>query len=430
MMSILRLKENGTDIRTEVTAGATTFMAMLYIIPVNASILSASGMPYDALVTATIVMTIFASILNGFWANTPIAMSVGMGLNAYFSFGLVKGMGIAWQSALGIVFVSGMLYVLISITPVRRWLIETIPLDVKRAVSAGIGAFIAFIGLEQTKIIVDSPATLVKLGNLQEPHVLLALFGLALAIFFTLKKYKSALILSIILTTVLAWVSGIEKFPHEFFSLPASMAPIAFELDISSALSLSMFPVILIFLITDLFDTLGTLAGVGMRANLFNENKSIPLQKTIEADAVATMISGVAGVTSTTSFIESAAGVEEGGRTGLSAVVVGLLFILPLFLLPFFKAIPSNAIYPILIVIGLMMFSEVKNIDYDNQATKYSTFFIVMGMPLTYSITDGLLLGALVYVLVSLLTNKTKEISPAMAILAFVGALVFFIMKT
>ena len=427
-MSIFKLREHGTDIKTEVTAGMTTFMAMLYIVPVNASILSASGMPYDALITATIVMSIFASILNGFWANTPIAMSVGMGLNAYFSFGLVKGMGIAWQSALGIVFISGVLYVIISITPIRRWLIETIPLDIKRAVSAGIGAFIAFIGLEQTKIIVDSPATLVKLGSLDDPHVLLALFGLALAILFTVKKYKAALMLSIIFTTVVAWVSGIEKLPHEFFSMPASMAPIAFELDIASVLTLSMVPAILIFLITDLFDTLGTLAGVGMRANLFHENRSLPLQKTIEADAVATMVSGIAGVTSTTAFIESAAGVEEGGRTGLSAVVVGVLFILPLFLLPFFKAIPSNAIYPILVVIGLMMFSELKNINYNNQAIKYSTFFIVMGMPLTYSITDGLLLGALVYCLVNIFTAKIKEISPAMMILALVGVLVFFIL--
>lgn len=251
-MNIFKLKEHNTTITTELTAGTTTFMAMLYIVPVNASILSASGMPYDALITATIVMSIFASILNGFWANTPIAMSVGMGINAYFSFGLVKGMGIPWQSALGIVFVSGILYVLISITPLRRWLIETIPLDIKRAVSAGIGAFIAFIGLEQTKIIVDSPATLVKLGDLHNPHVQLALFALALSVFFSIKKYKGAFMLSIVLTTIVAWFSGIAEFPKEFLSMPASMAPIAFELDIASVLTLSMLPVILVFLITDL----------------------------------------------------------------------------------------------------------------------------------------------------------------------------------
>ena len=427
-MNFFKLREHKTDVRTEITAGFTTFMAMLYIVPVNAAIMSASGMPYDALITATAVMTIIASILNGFWANTPIAMSVGMGLNAYFSFGLVKGMGIAWQSALGIVFVSGVLYILISMTPLRRWMIETIPMDIKRAVSAGIGAFIAFIGLEQMKIIVDSPSTLVTIGNFQDSHVLLGLFGLALAILFTLKKYKGAFILSIVSTTLFAWIAGIEKLPEEFFSMPASMAPIAFELDIPSVLTLSMAPVIIIFLITDLFDTLGTLTGVGMRADLFNKKDSVPLQKTIEADAAATMLSGLAGVTSTTSFIESAAGVEEGGRTGLSAVVVGLLFILPLFLLPFFKAIPPNAIYPILIVIGVMMFSELQHIDYNNPAIKYSTFFIVLGMPLMYSITNGLLLGALVFVFINLVQGRHKQIDIAMGFLAAVALLVFFVL--
>ena len=426
-MDIFKLKENKTNVKTELIAGFTTFMAMLYIVPVNAYILSAAGMPYDALITATIVMTVFASILNGLWANTPIAMSVGMGLNAYFSFGLVKGMGIPWQSALGIVFLSGVLYVLISVTPIRKWLIETIPMDIKRAVSAGIGAFIAFIALEQTKIIVANDATFVTLGNLRDGEVLLALFGLVLAIYFTLKNYKGAFILSILLTTLFSWLSGLAPFPEEFVSLPASMAPIAFELDIASAFSLTLLPVVLIFLLTDLFDTLGTLAGVGMRAKLFEDDgSSKALQKTIEADAVATMVSGLAGVTSTTSFIESAAGVEEGGRTGLSAITVGFLFLLPLFLLPLFKSIPSNAIYPILIVIGIMMFSELQHIDYSNEATKYATFFIVMGMPLTYSITNGLLLGALVYLLVSIIMGKAKDISPAMFILAIAGILIFF----
>jgi len=426
-MDFFKLHENNTNVRTEIIAGFTTFLAMLYIIPVNAYILSTTGMPYDALVTATIFMTVFATVLNGLWANTPIAMSVGMGLNAYFSFGLVKGMGIAWQSALGIVFISGILYILISITPVRRWLIETIPMDVKRAVSAGIGAFIAFIALEQTKIIVADSATLVHIGNFKDPHVLLALFGLITAIFFTLKKVKGAFILSIFITTAVAVVFGMATMPKELFCLPASMAPIAFKLDIASALSLSLVPVILIFLLTDLFDTLGTLAGVGMRAKLFeNEKGSKELQKTIETDALATMVSGLAGVTSTTSFIESAAGVEEGGRTGLTAVVTGLLFLLPLFLLPLFKAIPPNAIYPVLVVIGIMMFSELAHINYSDDATKYATFFIVLGMPLTYSITNGLLLGALVYTFVALIKGEIKKISPAMLILALAGIVIFF----
>ena len=427
-MNIFKLKEHHTDVGTEVRAGVTTFIAMLYIVPVNATILSASGMPYDALITATALMTIFASILSGFWANTPIAMSVGMGLNAYFSFGLVKGMGIPWQSALGIVFLSGILYVLISMTPVRRWMIETIPMDIKRAVSAGIGAFIAFIGLEQSKLIVASPSTLVTLGDFKDIHVLIALLGFFLALYFTLKRYKIALILSIVLTTIIAWVLGVEKLPEAFISMPASIAPIAFELDIASALTLSMLPVVLIFLITDIFDTLGTLTGVGMRANLFKDKNSVPLQRTIEADAVATVVSGLVGVTSTTAFIESAAGVEEGGRTGLTSVVVGLLFVLALFFLPFFKAIPSNAIYPILIVIGIMMFSELQHINYEDKAVKYSAFFIVLGMPLTYSITNGLLLGSLVFVFVKFVEGKYKEIGMAMGILSLVALLVFFVL--
>jgi len=426
-MNLFKLKENNTTVKTEVVAGFTTFMAMLYIIPVNAYILSTTGMPYAALVSATIFMTVFASIVNGLWANTPIAMSVGMGLNAYFSFGLVKGLGIPWQSALGVVFISGLLYILISVTPVRKWLMETIPLDIKRAVSAGIGAFIAFIALVQTKMIVSNDTTLVTLGNLKDSNVLLALFGLLLAIFFSVKKYKGAFIISIFITTVVAWIVGIAPLPEKFVSLPASMAPIAFKLDIASAFSLSLLPVILIFLLTDLFDTLGTLAGVGIRAKLFeNEQGSKDLQKTIEADAVATMVSGLAGVTSTTAFIESAAGVEEGGRTGLTAVTVGVLFLLPLFFLPLFQAIPANAIYPILIVIGIMMFAELQHIDYSDDATKYATFFIVLGMPLTYSITDGLLLGALVYIFVKIFRGKAKDISPAMLILAIAGIGIFF----
>ena len=428
MINRFKLRDHGTDVRTEATAGFTTFLAMLYIIPVNAAILSAGGMPYDALITATAAMTIIASVLNGLWANTPIAMSVGMGLNAYFSFGLVKGMGLPWQTALGIVFISGILYILISITPLRRWMIATIPMDIKRAVSAGIGAFIAFIGMEQLHLITDSPATLVTLGNLKDPHLLIGLFGLALAVWFVFKKIRGAFILAIILTSLLAWVTGIEKMPEAFFSLPASMAPIAFKLDAVSALGLSLAPLVLIFLITDLFDTLGTLTGVGMRADLFHGKDSVPLQKTIEADACATMLSGLAGVTSTTAFIESAAGVEAGGRTGLTAVVTGLLFILPLFWLPFFQAIPANAIYPVLILIGVMMFGELQQIDYSDAAVKYSTFFIVLGMPLTYSITDGLLLGALAYVFIRLIQKRFKEIEIAMGVLASVALLVFFVL--
>ena len=425
-MNFFKLKEHGTDVKTEVIAGMSTFLAMLYIVPVNAAIMSEAGMPYDALVTATVVMTIIATLINALWSNTPVAMSVGMGLNAFFTFGLVKGMGLSWQTALGVQVVSSILYVLVTMTPLRRWLIETMPLDFKRAVSAGIGAFISFIGLEQLHIIVKNDATLVTLGNLQEASVLMGIFALLLSMFLLLKKVHGAFIISIATTTVLAWSFGISEWPKDFISAPASLSPLLFQMDIVEVLKWSMLPVLLTFLITDIFDTLGTLTGLGLRAGLFEGHKSVALGKSIEADATGTLLSGFAGVTSTTPFIESAAGVEAGGRTGLTTVVTALLFLLPLFALPFFKAIPSFAIYPVIILVGTMMFSELRAINYDDPAMLYSTFFTVLGMPMTYSITDGLMLGALVYVAVKVMDGKIKETSKGMLALALIGVLLFF----
>ncbi len=428
MTHFFKLKQNHTNIKTEFIAGLSTFFAMLYIIPVNASIMSASGMPFDALVTATALMTIFASVLNGLWANTPIAMSVGMGLNAYFSFVLVNAMKIPWQTALGIVFLSGILYIIISFTPLRRWIIETLPLDIKRAISAGIGAFIAFIALKEMGIIVKNEATFVTLANLKEPSVLLGLFGIATALFLTIKKYRAALILSIMISAVVAWIFGLSKVPDSIFCLPASLMSIALHVDISSAFSLAFLPVIITFLVTDIFDTLGTLAGVGLRADIFKDKRSKELEKTIQADGVATAFSALMGVSSTTSFIESAAGVEAGGRTGLSAVFTGLLFILPLFMLPLFESIHPNAIYPILVIIGSLMFSELKSIDYSNPAVMFSTFFIVLMMPLTYSITNGLMIGAFVYILVEIFQGNFSKVRGVMGFLALIGVLIFFML--
>ncbi|NPA65866.1 MAG: NCS2 family permease [Epsilonproteobacteria bacterium] len=422
------LEKNGTSVSKEFIAGMTTFFAMLYIIPVNATILSAAGMPFGALVTATTLMTIIATLATGLWANTPIAMSVGMGLNAFFTYGIVLGMNIPWQTGLGIVFLSGILYLIIALTHLRAWIINTIPLDIKRATSAGIGAFIAFIGLKEMGVIVASKATLVTLGNLSDPHVLFGIFGLLCALVLSMMRIKAALILSIVITTLLAWISGVGKVATDFVSMPASVAPIAFEMDIASALSLAMFPLIITFLVTDIFDTIGTLIGVGLRAKLFKNNDSKELQKTMEVDAAATVLSGAMGVTSTTAFIESAAGVEEGGRTGLTSVFTALFFLLPLFLLPFFEAIPSFAIYPIIVVVGSYMFSELRHIDYDDAATKYATFFIVLMMPLTYSITNGLMIGAFVYVVIKLFQKEFYVLKSAMGLMAFIAIILFFVL--
>lgn len=424
------LQKHNTTVTKEFIAGMTTFFAMLYIIPVNATIMSATGMPFDALVTATALITVFATLLNGLWANTPIAMSVGMGLNAYFTYSLVLSMKIPWQSALGIVFVSGILYLIIALTPIRAWIINTIPLDIKRATSAGIGAFIAFIGLKEMGIIVASKATLITLGDLNNPHILLSLFGLFVALIFSMLRIKAALMLSIVLTTLLAWISGVSPIGSHFISMPASVSPIAFKMDIKSILTLAMLPFIVTFLITDIFDTIGTLIGVGLRAKLFNEKDSKELQKTMQADAVATVVSGAMGVTSSTAFIESAAGVEEGGRTGLSAVFTAMFFLLPLFFLPFFKSIPSFAIYPILVAVGSYMFSELKHIDYTDDATKYATFFIVLMMPLTYSITNGLMIGAFIYVLIKLFNKEFSVLKSAMGLMSFIAIILFFVLRS
>ncbi len=421
---IFRLKEKNTDVSTEFRAGLSTFLAMMYIVPVNASIMSLTGMPFDALITATAVVTIIATILNGFWSNTPVAMSVGMGLNAYFTFGLVKGMGIPWQTALGIVMISGLIFLLLSFTKFRVWVLESVPDDLRRAISAGIGMFIAFIGLQGMGFIVKNDSVLVGLGNIKDPNVLLGVFGFITAALFYAYRIKGAFILSILVTTVVAWILGLGKLPEGIVSMPASIAPIAFKFDIMSALTLSLVPVIVTFLITDMFDTIGTLAGIGMRAGLFKKG-SKELQRTLEADAAATVIGASLGTSTTTSFIESAVGVEEGGRTGLTAVFTGLFFITTLFFLPLYKAIPSNAIYPILVMVGVLMFSELKNINFKDMTIAVSAFVTVILMPLTYSITIGLSAGFVVYLILAVLKREFDKINIGTITLALIGFLAF-----
>ena len=342
-MSIFHLKTHKTSVKTEFLAGFTTFLTIMYIVPVNAIIMSTAGMPMDALITATALITIFSTILNGLWANTPIAMSVGMGLNAYFTFGLVIGMKIPWQTALGVVFISGVIFLILSFTKFRVWILKSVPVDLRRAISAGIGAFIAFVGLKEMGIVVSNEAVLVGLGNFNNIEVLLGALGIFFVLAFQAWRVKGAFILAVLSTSIVAWVVGLSPFPTKFFSLPASISPILFELDIASALTLSLIPVIITFLITDMFDSLGTLAGVGYRAGIFQDD-GVELQRTLEADAAATVAGSLVGVSTVTSFAESASGVEEGGRTGLTAIFTGIFFILTNFMLPRFKSINPVAI--------------------------------------------------------------------------------------
>lgn len=425
-MDFFKLEKHGTTVKTEFTAGFTTFLTMMYIVPVNAIIMSKTGMPMEALITATALITIFSTILNGLWANTPIAMSVGMGLNAYFTFGLVLGMKVPWQTALGVVFISGVLFVILSFTQLRVWIMKSVPIDLRRAISAGIGTFIAFIGLKSMGMIIANPAVLVGVGNFKNPNVLLGVLGLVLVFAFHSWKLKGAFILAVLATSVVAWVSGIAPYPTEFFSLPASISPIFLELDVTSALTLALFPVVITFLITDLFDSIGTLAGVGYRAGLFKDDGK-ELQKTLEVDAVATAAGALLGVSTTTSFVESAAGVEEGGRTGLTAVATGLFFILTLFMMPLFKAIPENAIYPVLVMVGVLMFSELSHVNFKDTAIAVSTFLIVIMMPLTFSITNGLAFGLISYLIVKLIKKEYQDINFGIVFLTFVSLIVFIV---
>ena len=431
MGSYFKLKENNTTVKTEFLAGFTTFLTMMYIVPVNGFILSDAGLPMGAVITATALITILATVFNGLWSNTPIAMSVGMGLNAYFSYGLVLGMGIAWQTALGIVFLSGVIFVILSFTQFRVWLMTSIPVDLRRAISAGIGAFIAFIGLKQMGIIVENKATLVALGDLSSAPIILGLFGLFITLALYTYRVKGAFIVGILITSIVGWIFGIGELPKGIVGMPDSISPIYMQLDIVSALSLALLPVVITFLVTDMFDTLGTLTGVGTRANLFQttEKNDKALEKTLEADAIATVGGSLLGVSTTTSFIESASGVEEGGRTGLTSVFTGLFFILTLFMLPLFKSIPPNAIYPVLVVVGVLMFTELGNINFkqNDLAIVSASFLIVILMPLTYSITNGFAAGFVVYTALKLLKGEFKDINLGLITITLISLLVFIL---
>ena len=430
-MNFFKLEERNTTVQKEFYAGFTTFLTMLYIVPVNGFILSDAGLPMDAVITATALITILATLFSALWSNTPIAMSVGMGLNAYFSYGLVLGMKIPWETALGIVFISGLLFVILSLTNFRIWIMTSIPMSLRRAISAGIGSFIAFIGLKQMGMIVSNEATLVGLGDFANPNVLLGVLGLVLSFSFYAYKLRGAFILSITITSIVAWVFALNETPQALFSIPASIEPILFKLDILSAISLSLLPVIITFLITDMFDTLGTLTGVGTRANLFQENNKddLSLQKTLEADAIATVGGSLLGVSTTTAFIESASGVEEGGRTGLTAVFTALLFITTLFMLPLFKSIHPSAIYPVLVVVGVLMFTELGKINFEESdlATSAGAFLIVILMPLTFSITNGIAAGFIVYTIIKVAKKEFKDLSFGILVITFISALAFIL---
>lgn len=433
MMNPFKLKENGTCVRTELVAGLTTFLTMIYIIPVNASIMSNAGMPFDALIVATALITMITTAFNAFYANTPVAMSVGMGLNAYFTFGVCVAKGLAWQSALGAVFVSGFIFLLLAFTNFRLWIIKSIPSSLRHAICAGIGAFIAFLGLQQMGVVVRNDSVLVGLGDITSGKVLFSLFSLVLILFLWAIRLKAAFIIGILLSAITAWAFGIDgaTFPKELFSLPNfdtqdGFGAIFLKLDIASALNLAMIPIILTFFITQLFDSIGTITGVGARGRIFeSKDGEKKLGRTLISDATGSAVGGFLGTSTVTAFVESSTGVESGGRTGLTALVVAVCFGLCLFLLPFFKAIPASSIYPVLVMVGILMFMEVANIDFKDPAMAVASFFIIIMMPLTYSITTGFAFGFIAYALMRLFTRQWDKLNLGILSLSLISLMVF-----
>ncbi|MFW5991623.1 MAG: NCS2 family permease [Halanaerobiaceae bacterium] len=411
--NLFNLKENGTDVRTEVLAGFTTFMTMAYIIFVNPQILSEAGMPLEGVFVATIAGIILGTLCMAFFTNYPFALASGMGLNAFFAYSVVIGMGVQWQVALGIVFVEGIIFIILSMLPVRKMIVNAIPMGLKTGISAGIGLFIAFIGLQNAGIVVDDPATLVALGNIISGAGLVALVGLVITGVLYALKIKGALLWGILLATAFGWINGVTPPLEGIVAAPkmAEWSTVLFKLDIAGAFQLSTVGVLVSFLFVDMFDTAGTLVGVSQHAGYLDEEGNLPkASRALLADAVGTAGGALFGTSTVTTYVESASGVAEGGRTGLVGVVVSVLFFLALFFKPLIGIVPAAATAPALIVVGTMMMSNITKIDWDDFTEVLPAFVTIIAMPLTYSIANGIALGFIVYPLVKLLTGRGEKV--------------------
>ncbi len=423
-------KKFGTDMRTEVLAGLTTFMTMSYIIFVNPLILS-DAIGKDAipsLVTATALSAGVATIIMGLYARKPFALAPGMGLNAYFTYGVVLGMGYTWQIALAAVFVEGLIFIALSLSGVRTAVINAIPASQKYAIGAGIGLFLTLIGMKAAGIVVDSPATLVTLGtqNFSTPEFWVAVIGLVIAFLLMVRNVPGALLFSIIAATLVAVAVGVSPPPESIFALP-TLDKTLFQLNLSGLLSVGAIGVVFAFFMVDFFDTLGTVAGLSAKAGFMREDGSIPdSEKILLTDAIGTSFGALLGTSTVTTYIESAAGIEEGGRTGMTAVVVGLLFLaIGLFVSPIAKIIPSQATAPALMIVGFYMITVVRNIDFDDLTEALPAFFVLVTIPYTYSIADGIGAGFLSYVVLKIVAGRYREVHPLMYVLALVFALYF-----
>ena len=414
-----------TTIRTELLAGITTFLTMSYILAVNPSMFSQlEGMPAGAVFTATALAAVVGCVAMAFLAKMPFGLAPGMGLNAFFVFTVCMGMGYSWQFALTAVLIEGLIFILLTITNLREAIVNAIPASLKNAIGAGIGLFIAFIGLQNAGIIANNDATLVSLGEITKGSPLLAIIGLVITGILVIKNVRGGLLIGILLTTFIGIPMGITNY-QGIISTPHSLSDIFCQFEWHNIWSLDMLVVVFTFLFIDMFDTIGTLVGVCTKANMLNPDGTIPrVKQAFMADAVATTVGACLGTSTTTTYVESASGVAIGGRTGLTAFVVGCCFAVSLFFSPLFLAIPSAATAPILVIVGLFMMNPIKNIDFDNYAESIPAFITIIMMPLAYSISDGILLGMISYVVLNVLCCNFKKITPTMYVLA-----VLFILK-
>jgi AGZA family xanthine/uracil permease-like MFS transporter len=419
-----QLTELGTNVRREVLAGVTTFLTMAYIIFVNPAILSDAGMDFGAVFVATCLAAAFGSAFMGLYANYPIALAPGMGLNAYFTYGVVLGMGHSWEVALGAVFISGILFLILSVTPVREYIIDSIPKSLKMAISAGIGLFLGIIGLQAAGVVVDHPVTLVTLGDLKSWPVILAAVGLVLMAALDAWKVPGAIILSILAMTVVGLILGLTEW-QGIADTPPSIAPTLLAMDLGGALEVGLITIVFTFLFVDFFDNTGTLIGVAHRAGLLTPEGKLPrLRRALVVDSTAAMAGAALGTSTTTSYIESAAGVRAGGRSGLTAVVVAILFLLALFFSPLAGMIPAYATAPALIYVACLMARGMSEFDWEDVTEYVPAVVTAITMPLTYSIAHGIAFGFITYTLIKILSGRHKDLKPAIAILA-----VLFVIK-
>ncbi len=405
-------------VRKEVLAGITTFLTMAYILAVNPSILSEAGMDKGAVFTTTIIASALATFVMAFYAKLPFGLAPAMGLNAFFAYTVCLTMGYTWQFALTAVFIEGILFIILTLTGLRNLIVDAMPLALRRAIAPGIGLFIAFIGLKNSGIIVSNGSTFVALGDLHSPAVLLAIFGILITSALLVRNVMGALLIGIIVTTVIGIPLGVTHFTG-IFDMPPSIAPIVWKMDWSNVFSLDMAVCVFTFLFVDMFDTIGTLIGVSNRAGMVDENGKIHnLSKAFMADAVGTTVGAALGTSTVTTFVESAAGVNAGGRSGLTSFVVAVCFMLSLFFAPLFLAIPSVATASALFLVGVMMVTDMGKIDFTKYKDAIPCFVTIIFMPLAYSISDGILLGVISYVLLYIFSGKVRELSVGTVVLA------------